>query len=161
MIVETTLQLMQIFFPRTCCADPKKHDKREHGLFKEDFHCTEMLFLYSKTFCCYDNKSNQFKFSSKGLTGDGPMSKDRQVLDKLVNLKSTNRGSKTSIHLDGTYAQTKKGLSYFYPKILQYNLLESWFVEPFNLPCWTKWSFKKILALGRFPEIRNLQFDKL
>ena len=25
------------FFPRTCCAKHKKHDKREPGLFKEDF----------------------------------------------------------------------------------------------------------------------------
>ena len=37
------------FFPRTCCAVQKKHDKREPGLFKEDFRCTEMLCLCSKT----------------------------------------------------------------------------------------------------------------
>ena len=103
------------FFPRTCCAVHKKHDKREPGLFKEEFRCTEMLCLCSKTYCCYDSKSDKFKFSSKGLnkrtledTGDGPMSKYRQVLDKAVNLKSTNRGFKTSNHLVGTYEQTKK-----------------------------------------------------
>ena len=111
------------FFPRTCCAVHKKHDKREPGLFKEEFRCTEMLCLCSKTYCCYDSKSNKFKFSSKGLnkrtledTRDGPMSKYRRVLDEAVNLKSTNRGFKTSNHLVGTYEQTKKGLSYFYPK---------------------------------------------
>ena len=111
------------FFPRTCCAVHKKHDKREPGLFKEEFRCTEMLCLCSKTYCCYDSKSDKFKFSSKGLnkrtledTGDGPKSKYRRVLDEAVNLKSTNRGFKTSNHLVGTYEQTKKGLSYFYPK---------------------------------------------
>ena len=44
------------------------------------------------------------------------MSKYRQVLHDAVNLKSTNRGVKTSNHLVGKYEQTKKGLSYFYPK---------------------------------------------
>ena len=65
-----------------------KHDKRESGLFKEEFRCTEMLCLCSKTYCCYDNKSDKFKFSSKGLnkrvledSGDGPLAKYRRVLD--------------------------------------------------------------------------------
>ena len=30
-------------FPRTCCADKKKHEKREPGFFKEAFCCREML----------------------------------------------------------------------------------------------------------------------
>ena len=47
------------FLPRTCCAEHEKHDKWEPGLFKEDFHCTEMLFLCSKTYCCYDSNSIQ------------------------------------------------------------------------------------------------------
>ena len=42
------------FFPRTCCEKDKKHDKREPDLFKEEFRCTEMLCLCSKTYCCYD-----------------------------------------------------------------------------------------------------------
>ena len=70
------------FFPRTCCAVHKKHDKRESGLFKEKLRCTDLLCLCSKTYCCYDSKSDKFKFSSKGLnkrtledTGDGTMSK--------------------------------------------------------------------------------------
>ena len=44
------------------------------------------------------------------------MSKYRRVLDEAVNLKSTKRGFKNSNHLVGMYEQTKKGLSYFYPK---------------------------------------------
>ena len=39
------------FFPKTCCNVHKKHDKREPGLFKEEFRCAEMLCLCSKTYC--------------------------------------------------------------------------------------------------------------
>ena len=39
------------FFPRTCCVQHKQHDKREPGLYKEEFRCTEMLCLCSKTYC--------------------------------------------------------------------------------------------------------------
>ena len=113
------------FFPRTCCSAHKKHDKREPGLFKEEFRCTEMLCLCSKTYCCYDEKSNKYKFSSKGLKkrtledcGDGPMSKYRKVLEEAVNVTSTNRGFRTMKNSVATYEETKKGLSYFYPKRL-------------------------------------------
>ena len=87
------------FFPRTCFTAQKKYDKREPGLFKEEFRCSEMLRLCSKTYCCYDRKSNKYKFSSKGLNtrnledcGDGPMSKYRKVLEEAVNVTSNNRG---------------------------------------------------------------------
>ena len=90
------------FFPRTCCTAHKKHDKGEPGLYKEDFRCSEMLCLCSKTYCCYDQKSNKNKFSSKGLNkrtledcGDGPMSKYRKVLEEAVNVISTKRGFRT------------------------------------------------------------------
>ena len=42
------------FFPGTSCVKHKKHDKREPGLSKVEFRCTEMLCLCSKTYCCYD-----------------------------------------------------------------------------------------------------------
>ena len=42
------------FFHRTCCVKHKQHDKKEPGPFKEDFRRTEMLCLYSKTYCCFD-----------------------------------------------------------------------------------------------------------
>ena len=77
--------------PRTCCAVLKKHAEREPGLFGEKFRCTKMLCLCSKTYCCYDSKSNKFKISSKRLnkrpledTGDGPMSEYRQVLKLCI-----------------------------------------------------------------------------
>ena len=44
------------------------------------------------------------------------MSKYRRVLDEAINLTSTNRGFRTINHMVATYEQTKKGLSYFYPK---------------------------------------------
>ena len=113
------------FFPRTCCSAHKKHDKREPGLFKEEFMCTKMLCLCSKTYCCYDRKSNRYKFSSKGLNkrtledcGDGPMSKYRKVLEDAVKVTSTNREFRTMKYSVATYEQTKKRLSYFYPKRL-------------------------------------------
>ena len=46
-------------FNRTCCREHKKHDKRQPGLFKEEFRCTKMLSLCSKTYCCYDANSNK------------------------------------------------------------------------------------------------------
>ena len=111
------------FFPRRCCVKHKQHDKREPGLFKEGFRCTEMLCLCSKTYCCYDVTSNKLKFSSKGLnkrvleqSGDGPLEKYRRVLDEKVNVTSNNRGFRTNNHSVATYEQVKKGLSDFYPK---------------------------------------------
>ena len=55
------------FFPRTCFVKHKQHDKREPGLFKEEFRCMEMLCLCNTTYCCYDVTSNKLKFSRKGL----------------------------------------------------------------------------------------------
>ena len=46
------------------------------------------------------------------------MSKYRQVLEEVVNVNSTNRGFRTMKQSVATYEQTKKGLSYFYPKRL-------------------------------------------
>ena len=61
--------------------------------------------------------------SSKGLIkrnleecGDGPLSKYRKVLQEAVNVTPTNRGFGTIQHRVATYEQTKKRLSYFYPK---------------------------------------------
>ena len=55
------------FVPRTCCVAQKKHNKSKPGLLKEEFRYAEPLCLCSKTFCCYDEQANKYKFSSKGL----------------------------------------------------------------------------------------------
>ena len=44
------------------------------------------------------------------------MSKYRKVLEESVNVASTNRGFRTIQHSVATYEQTKKRLSYFYPR---------------------------------------------
>ena len=82
-----------------------------------------MISLCSKTYCCYDAKSDKYKFSSKRLNkrtleenGDGPLEKYRRVTDEIINLTSPNGGFRTINHCAATYEQTKKGLSYFYPK---------------------------------------------
>ena len=86
------------FFPRSCCSAHKKYDKREPGLCKDEFRCSEMC-LCSKTYCCYDRKSNKYKFSNKRFNkrtledcGDGPLSKYGKFLEEAVNVTSTNGG---------------------------------------------------------------------
>ena len=81
------LELYFNFFTKFC--DTEKYDKREPGLFREEFMCSEMLRLSSKTYCCYDQKRNKYKNSSKGLNkrtledcGDGPMSKYRKSVGR-------------------------------------------------------------------------------
>ena len=107
---DSTANATTNFFPRTSCTKHKKHDKREPGLFKKEFRCTEMLCLCSKTYCCFDAISNKYKFSSKGLSertlegrGDGPMAKYRKLLDDFINVTSTDRGFRTVHHSLATY----------------------------------------------------------
>ena len=56
------------FLPRKCCVKHKQHEKREPGLFNEEFRCTEMLCLCSKTYCCYDVTSNELNLAVKVST---------------------------------------------------------------------------------------------
>ena len=52
----------------------------------------------------------------KSMAIGGPMAKYRKVLEEAVDVTSTNRGFRTIQHSVTTYEQTKKRLSYFYPK---------------------------------------------
>ena len=111
------------FFPRTCCVKHKQHDKREPGLFKEDFSCTEMLCLCSKTYCCYDVTSIKLKINCKPVnkrvleqSGEGPLEKYRRVSNEMVNVTSNNKGFRSNNHSVATGEQVKKGLSCFHPK---------------------------------------------
>ena len=97
-----TVYAVARFFPRTCCLKHKQHDRREPGLFKEEFRCTDNLCLCSETCCCYDVTSNKHKFSSRCLhklvleqSGDGPLEKYWRVLIEKVNVTSNNRGFRT------------------------------------------------------------------
>ena len=116
-----TLDALANFFPRTCCVKHKQHDMREPGLFKEEFRCTEMSCLCSKTYCGYDVTSEKLKISSKSLNkrapeqnGNGPLEKYRRVLNEKVNVTSNNRDFRTNNPSAATYEQVKKDLSYFY-----------------------------------------------
>ena len=44
------------------------------------------------------------------------MEKNRRVMEEFINLTSTNRVFRTINRCVTLYEQTKKGLSYFYPK---------------------------------------------
>ena len=126
------------FFPRTCCVKQKQQDKRERSLFKEEFRCTEVLCLCSKTYCCFDVTSNKLKYSRKGInkleleqSGDGPLEMYRRVLNEKVNITSNNRGFGTNNHSVATYEQVKKGLSYFcLQKIVKTDAIHT---QPLNL----------------------------
>ena len=61
-----------------------------------------MICPCSKTYCCYDAKSDKYKFSSKSL--------NKRTLEETAD------GFRTKNHCVATYEQTKKGMSYFYPK---------------------------------------------
>ena len=118
-----TADVVAIFFPGTCCEKHKQGGKREPGLYKEEFRCTEMLCLCSKTYCCYDVTSKKPKFRHKGLnkrvlerSDDGPLEKYRRVLKEKVNVTSNKRGFRTNNFSVATYEKVKKSLSNFYPK---------------------------------------------
>ena len=113
-----TADAVAISFLRICSVKHKQHAKREPGLFKEKFRCTEMLCLCSKSYCCYDVTSNKLKFSSKGLnkrvleqSGERQLEKYRRVLNEKVNLTSNSTGFRTNNHSVATYEQVKKGPS--------------------------------------------------
>ena len=118
-----TADAVATFFPQTCFVRHKQHDRREPGFFNEEFRCTEMLCLYSKTYCCYAVTSHKLKLSSKRLRkrvleqrGDDRLEKYRRVLNEKVNVSSNNRGFRTNNHSVVTYEQVEKSLFYFYPE---------------------------------------------
>ena len=49
----------------TLCTIVKKHETRELGFFEEEFRFSEMVFLFSKAYCCYGSQSNKFKLTEK------------------------------------------------------------------------------------------------
>ena len=105
------------------CVKHKQHEKREPGLFKEEFRCTEFLCLRSKTYCCYNVVSNKLKISSKLLnkrvleqSGHGPLEKFRRGLNEKENVTLKNRGFRKNNNFVATFEQVNKNLSFFYPK---------------------------------------------
>ena len=88
---------------RTSFVKHKQHDKREPGFLKQEFRCTEMLCLCTKTYCCYHFTPNKPENSSEGLnkrvlelSGHGPLKKYRRVLNEKVNVTLNNRELRTN-----------------------------------------------------------------
>ena len=103
------------FFLRKCYAEYKKHDKRDPGLFEEEFRCTEIFCLCNKTYCCYDSLSSKVELGSKGLnkrtfedSRDGSMAKYQKTVDGTEKVTSTNRGFHSKNHCISIYDRTKK-----------------------------------------------------
>ena len=107
------------FFPRECCERHTQHDKREPGLFKEEWRGHEMIALCSKTYCCFNRETQEVKFSSKGLNKNNleeSLNKYRRTLETKENCSSFNTGFRCVNNGMATYVAHKKGISYFYPK---------------------------------------------
>ena len=113
---------IQIFFHECLVALTRNTINESLDCLKKDLGIRGCC-LCSKTFCCFDDKSDKIKFSSKGLnkivleeSRHGPMAKYKKLLDEAINLISINKRFGTIHHMVAAYEQTKKGLSYFYPK---------------------------------------------
>ena len=53
------------FLPRTRCTKHKKHDRREPGLFKEQFPCAETICLLAKHNAFLTNKQTNSNLPAK------------------------------------------------------------------------------------------------
>ena len=104
---------------------PTRNIIRESGVSsKKSLDIQKCCVSVAKHIVVLINRLTTFKFSSKGLNkrtledcgSGGPMSKYRKVFEETVNVNSTNRRFRTIQHSVATYEQTKKRLSYFYPK---------------------------------------------
>ena len=78
--------------PPTCFVKHKQHDKGESDLSEEEFRCTELLDLRSKSHCGYEVTSNKLKFSRKGLNNRVLEQRSNGPLEKV--LESLERKSK-------------------------------------------------------------------
>ena len=99
---DSTAKSTEIFFSSTCSNTHKKHDKRQPGLLRKEFRCSERACLCSKTYFCYDRNSKKYKSSSRKLNkgtleecGDAPITKYCGVLEESVNVTLTKRGFRT------------------------------------------------------------------
>lgn len=108
------------WFPRSQLPEAAVFDRREPGLFKEEFTGTAMVALCSKTHCVENSVDVQIsKFSCIGLKKcnfSHPLPLYKQVLfDKSVAGK-TNRGFRARDNTVFTYTQHRQGLTSYYPK---------------------------------------------
>ena len=104
---------------RACCAATRRHDCRTPGLFKTEFAGDGIVALNSKTYCCWRESDNAFKYSSKGLSKSTNSLNKESFLDVLYNRESmtgTNKGFRLCNNQMYTYTQKRKALSWQYAK---------------------------------------------
>ena len=106
------------FLVRTCSNTQRKDAKREPDVLKEEFSCSELLCLCSKSDCCCDRRSKKYKFRNKELVertledcSDGPKAKYCRVLEEVVNVFSTRKGFRAIQHDVTTYEQSEEKLT--------------------------------------------------
>jgi hypothetical protein len=105
------------WFPRSCCSEHIKFDKRTPGLFKVEFEGDALIGLCSKTYIV--KNENIIKFSSKGVnksTIKEPMEIFQNVLENRKSGTGSNVGFRLRENVMSTYSQEKNAFSYLYCK---------------------------------------------
>lgn len=107
-------------FPRSQPPASAAFDRREPGLFKEEFVGTAMVALCSKTYCVENNENvRTSKFSCKGLNKSNfshLLTLYKEVLFNQSSAGETNRGFRARGNTVFTYTQHRQGLNSDYPK---------------------------------------------
>ena len=109
----------EIAFPRVCCAEHAAYDKRQPGLFNNEYKGRNYIGLNSKTYVC-QSPTDDTKFSCKGLqkdkVRDEVYSRYERVLTTKQSSGARNMGFRQKEGSVWTYSQYRKGLSYYYGK---------------------------------------------
>jgi hypothetical protein len=107
------------WFPRECCQEHVKYDKRTSGLFKIEAEGDLMIALCSKTYFLRLSEEQGYKMSSKGISKKfvtDPQTIFENVLQSQKAAAGTNRGFRVKDMTMYTYEQTRNGFSYAYMK---------------------------------------------
>ena len=117
------LLIKPVSFSAELAVMPKRNMIRESRVSsKKSLDVQKCCGFVAKHFVVSINRLTSTS-TSKGINkrrlddcGDGPISKYRKVLEEFVNVTSTRRGCRAIERSVATFEQTKKRLSYFYPK---------------------------------------------
>ena len=106
------------WLPRVDTEENVRYDRREPGLFKEEWRGDGIVALCSKTYYCFGGKKD--KLSCKGLNKrqSRPLTAQRflDVLSSKTTGSGVNRGFRLVNGKMVTYTQQKNALSYLYIK---------------------------------------------
>ena len=111
-------EVKQQWLPRVDTEEHVRYDRREPGLFKEEWRGDGIVALCSKTYYCFGGKKD--KLSCKGLNKhqSRPLTAQRflDVLSSKTAGSGVNRGFRLVNGKMVTYTQQKNALSYLYIK---------------------------------------------